>query len=364
MDVARRGRAADRGSATACGDRPGGRRRAERSLRSSRCGASPPSRRPPRPRPLDAKQRRRRGDRSGRGRRSVAGRRAAAGPGRPAAERRHPQRRRREPAPRDDGPGEGPGRARLHQDARRAGRGPRPGGRAETAAGGGLRPPAGAGRGRCCGSAGRWPRRLDLRLLLDGKELEQRTAKLMARRHDRGGVPGEPATRPGCSATRSRPTPLPGEVSAANNTASLLLRVVDQPVRVLLLEGKPYWDTKFLIRSSGRGRIGRADRRGAACPGPAPGSGRSRGAAPARQGREARRPPPTSGPSRRTPARLLADAGRAGLLPDRDPRPQRGDLPQRRGRCRGCASGSTRKTARWSASAARRRRRSTSGWTS
>ena len=29
----------------------------------------------------------------------------------------------------------------------------------------------------------------------------------------------------------------------------LLLRVVDQPVRVLLLEGKPYWDTKFLVRT-------------------------------------------------------------------------------------------------------------------
>lgn len=43
--------------------------------------------------------------------------------------------------------------------------------------------------------------------------------------------------------------PLPGEVTADNNTATLLLRVVDKPVRVLLLEGKPYWDTKFLIRT-------------------------------------------------------------------------------------------------------------------
>ena len=42
---------------------------------------------------------------------------------------------------------------------------------------------------------------------------------------------------------------LPGEVTTANNTAPLLLRVVDQPVRVLLLEGKPYWDTKFLVRT-------------------------------------------------------------------------------------------------------------------
>jgi hypothetical protein len=43
--------------------------------------------------------------------------------------------------------------------------------------------------------------------------------------------------------------PLPGEVTADNNTATLLLRVVDQPVRVLLVEGKPYWDTKFLVRT-------------------------------------------------------------------------------------------------------------------
>ncbi|MBM4089855.1 MAG: hypothetical protein FJ276_10605, partial [Planctomycetes bacterium] len=46
-----------------------------------------------------------------------------------------------------------------------------------------------------------------------------------------------------------RADPLPGEVTTVNNSATLLLRVVDQPVRVLLLEGKPYWDTKFLIRT-------------------------------------------------------------------------------------------------------------------
>ncbi|MHB8951529.1 MAG: hypothetical protein ACYC4U_00970 [Pirellulaceae bacterium] len=40
-----------------------------------------------------------------------------------------------------------------------------------------------------------------------------------------------------------------GEVTDVNNTATFLLRVVDEPVRVLLLEGKPYWDTKFLART-------------------------------------------------------------------------------------------------------------------
>ena len=43
--------------------------------------------------------------------------------------------------------------------------------------------------------------------------------------------------------------PLPGEVTVVNNSATLLLRVVDEPVRVLLLEGKPYWDTKYLVRT-------------------------------------------------------------------------------------------------------------------
>jgi hypothetical protein len=43
--------------------------------------------------------------------------------------------------------------------------------------------------------------------------------------------------------------PLPEEVTELNNAATLLLRVVDQPIRILLLEGKPYWDTKFLVRT-------------------------------------------------------------------------------------------------------------------
>jgi hypothetical protein len=42
---------------------------------------------------------------------------------------------------------------------------------------------------------------------------------------------------------------LEGEVTDLNNAASLLVRVIDEPVSVLLLEGKPYWDTKFLVRT-------------------------------------------------------------------------------------------------------------------
>ncbi|MEN6459164.1 MAG: hypothetical protein ABFC63_09560 [Thermoguttaceae bacterium] len=42
---------------------------------------------------------------------------------------------------------------------------------------------------------------------------------------------------------------LAGEATTVNNAATLLLRVIDQPIRMLLLEGKPSWDTKFLVRT-------------------------------------------------------------------------------------------------------------------
>lgn len=43
--------------------------------------------------------------------------------------------------------------------------------------------------------------------------------------------------------------PLAGEVDTANNSAITYLNVIDQQIRVLLLEGDPYWDTTFLQRS-------------------------------------------------------------------------------------------------------------------
>jgi hypothetical protein len=41
----------------------------------------------------------------------------------------------------------------------------------------------------------------------------------------------------------------PGEIFRSNNQRRLRLRVVDERVRVLVLEGKPYWDSKFLVQS-------------------------------------------------------------------------------------------------------------------
>ena len=43
--------------------------------------------------------------------------------------------------------------------------------------------------------------------------------------------------------------PLENEVDTTNNSAITYLNVIDQQIRVLLLEGDPYWDTTFLQRS-------------------------------------------------------------------------------------------------------------------
>lgn len=56
------------------------------------------------------------------------------------------------------------------------------------------------------------------------------------------------AARPGLYRYSVEAAPLPQEVVRANNRAIFDLRVIDTPMRLLLLEGKPYWDTKFLLR--------------------------------------------------------------------------------------------------------------------
>ncbi len=87
-----------------------------------------------------------------------------------------------------------------------------------------------------------------LHLLLEGKEIEKRTARLVPNGSTEQ-VFNVKQDAAGLFRYEVLADPLPGEVTAANNSSPLLFRVVDQPVRVLLLEGKPYWDTKFLIRS-------------------------------------------------------------------------------------------------------------------
>ncbi|MEM8737005.1 MAG: vWA domain-containing protein [Planctomycetota bacterium] len=43
--------------------------------------------------------------------------------------------------------------------------------------------------------------------------------------------------------------PLPGEAEVSNNTRTVFVEVVERRMRVLVLEGQPYWDTKFLAQS-------------------------------------------------------------------------------------------------------------------
>jgi hypothetical protein len=83
----------------------------------------------------------------------------------------------------------------------------------------------------------------------EGKEVDRKQVPLPIRD---GTVDAEfkiKQEKPGLYRYEVRAEPLPEEVSRANNSATLLLRVVDKPVRVLLLEGKPYWDAKFLART-------------------------------------------------------------------------------------------------------------------
>ena len=87
-----------------------------------------------------------------------------------------------------------------------------------------------------------------VRLLLDGKELANEELRFGTDDIARTVFPVK-AEKSGLFRYEVTVDPKPGEITEANNRSSLLVRVVDEPVRVLLLEGKPYWDTKFLIRT-------------------------------------------------------------------------------------------------------------------
>lgn len=43
--------------------------------------------------------------------------------------------------------------------------------------------------------------------------------------------------------------PLPGEIETRNNRQVIFLQVLEKRIKVLLLEGQPYWDTKFIAQS-------------------------------------------------------------------------------------------------------------------
>ena len=85
-------------------------------------------------------------------------------------------------------------------------------------------------------------------LVADGKTVDHREVPLTGdrphevqfqARHDHSGV----------YRYELRVEPMPGEATTVNNTSAYVLRVLDEPIRILLLEGKPYWDGKFLTRT-------------------------------------------------------------------------------------------------------------------
>jgi hypothetical protein len=95
---------------------------------------------------------------------------------------------------------------------------------------------------------GRLTDRADVLLFHEGKEIARETVSVAA--DGRASLKFNVSQNTnGLYRYEVRVEPGAGEATAVNNTAPFLLRVVGNPVRVLLLEGKPYWDGKFLIRT-------------------------------------------------------------------------------------------------------------------
>lgn len=91
-------------------------------------------------------------------------------------------------------------------------------------------------------------KRVNVHLLHEGKAIDQQEVLLQ------GDGPAEvrfllSQDAPGLYRYEVRVDPVPGEITQLNNSAPLLLTVVKEPIGVLLLEGKPYWDLKFLMRT-------------------------------------------------------------------------------------------------------------------
>lgn len=95
---------------------------------------------------------------------------------------------------------------------------------------------------------GRLADRAEVSLLQDGREVAQAAVPLTA-----NGAATHTfhvsEKQQGLYRYEVRLQSLAAEATPANNSATFLLRVIEEPVRVLLLEGKPYWDAKFLVRT-------------------------------------------------------------------------------------------------------------------
>lgn len=96
-------------------------------------------------------------------------------------------------------------------------------------------------------SGARGTPRISVKLLQEGKEIGVQDVVIGEDGSVRAEFPVE-ATQTGLFRYEASVEPLPDEIVRANNRCVFSIRVVDTPIRVLLLEGKPYWDTKFLLR--------------------------------------------------------------------------------------------------------------------
>lgn len=80
-----------------------------------------------------------------------------------------------------------------------------------------------------------------------GKEVAKNAARL--REGEEGAVSFPlPSLTPGLHHFTISADPLPNERNTGNNSGKITVHVVDEPIRVLLVEGSPYWDTKFIAQ--------------------------------------------------------------------------------------------------------------------
>ena len=88
-------------------------------------------------------------------------------------------------------------------------------------------------------------------LYRDGEELESREVNLEATDETNQSATASfniSQPQPGLYRYEVVVKPIDDEATQADNRSTLLFRVVDRPIKMLLVEGKPYWDTKFLVR--------------------------------------------------------------------------------------------------------------------
>ena len=95
---------------------------------------------------------------------------------------------------------------------------------------------------------GRAPEAVNVVLERDGQEVSRQSVFIAGESKVEVQFPVQQEAR-GLYRYEVRVEPFEGEVTRVNNYGTLMLRVVDEPIRVLLVEGKPYWDSKFLART-------------------------------------------------------------------------------------------------------------------